>query len=80
MCIRDRYWTLRAATRVLFTTETERELAQHTFWPARWTPLVTPLGCEPPPEDTASLIAAFHARCPELDVYKRQAHSPSLPI
>jgi len=60
------YWTLRAATRVLFTTETERELAQHTFWPARWTPLVTPLGCEPPPEDTATLLDAFYARCPEL--------------
>jgi glycosyltransferase involved in cell wall biosynthesis len=60
------YWTLRAATRVLFTTETERDLARHTFWPARWTPMVTPLGCEPPPEDTATLLAAFHERCPEM--------------
>jgi len=60
------YWNLRSATRVLFTTETERRLAQHTFWPARWTPLVTPLGSEPPPADTAPLLDAFYARCPEL--------------
>jgi glycosyltransferase involved in cell wall biosynthesis len=60
------YWTLRAATRVLFTTETERELARHTFWPARWTPLVTPLGSEAPPADTERLLKAFHERCPDL--------------
>jgi glycosyltransferase involved in cell wall biosynthesis len=60
------YWTLRSATRVLFTTATERDLAQHTFWPARWTPLVTPLGSEPPPADTAQLLDTFYDRCPEL--------------
>ena len=60
------YWTLRAATRVLFTTETERDLARHTFWPASWTPLVTPLGSEAPPADTEHLLKAFHERCPDL--------------
>jgi len=60
------FWNLRSATRVLFTTETERRLAQHTFWPARWSPMVTPLGSEPPPADTAALLAAFHTRCPGL--------------
>jgi glycosyltransferase involved in cell wall biosynthesis len=60
------YWTLRSATRVLFTTQTERELAQRTFWPARWTPLVTPLGSEAPPADRDTLLAAFYARCPQL--------------
>jgi glycosyltransferase involved in cell wall biosynthesis len=60
------FWTLRSATRVLFTTETERELAQHTFWPARWIPQVTPLGSEAPPADRDTLLAAFNERCPEL--------------
>jgi len=60
------YWTVRSASRVLFTTQTELELAQHTFWPAHWTPLVTPLGSEAPPADTATLLAAFYERCPEL--------------
>jgi glycosyltransferase involved in cell wall biosynthesis len=60
------FWNLRSATRVLFTTETERRLAQHTFWPARWISMVAPLGSEPPPADTATLLSAFHARCPGL--------------
>jgi len=61
------YWTLRRATRVLFTTETERTLAAHSFWLHRWNPLVVALGTEPPPTDTPRLLAAFYERCPELE-------------
>jgi glycosyltransferase involved in cell wall biosynthesis len=60
------YWVLRRATRVLFTTETERELAAQSFWLHRWKPLVVALGTEPPPADTARLLAAFHALVPEV--------------
>jgi glycosyltransferase involved in cell wall biosynthesis len=60
------YWVLRRAARVLFTTEAERELAAQSFWLHRWRPLVVALGTEPPPADTARLLAAFHARVPEV--------------
>ncbi|HZL25458.1 MAG TPA: glycosyltransferase, partial [Acidobacteriaceae bacterium] len=30
------YWILRAAHRVLFTTETERDLARQSFWLSHW--------------------------------------------
>jgi glycosyltransferase involved in cell wall biosynthesis len=59
------YWVLRSAFRVLFTTDLERELARQSFWLSRWQPMVVPLGSEPPPADTARLLAAFAERCPE---------------
>ncbi|MES2391996.1 MAG: glycosyltransferase, partial [Acidobacteriota bacterium] len=60
------YWVLRHAHRVLFTTQTESTLATQSFWLHNWTPAITPIGCEPPPADTARLIEAFHQRCPDL--------------
>ncbi|HTV09728.1 MAG TPA: glycosyltransferase [Candidatus Aquilonibacter sp.] len=60
------YWVLRRARRVLFTTAAERDLAAQSFWLHRWTPMVVPIGSEPPPADTASLIRAFAAACPAV--------------
>lgn len=60
------YWNLRFAERALFTTPLERDLALQSFPLHRWTPMVMPLGTEPPPADTASLLSAFYQRCPEL--------------
>jgi glycosyltransferase involved in cell wall biosynthesis len=60
------YWVLRGAKRVLFTTTIERNLAAQSFWLHRWKPLVVALGSEPPPADTAALLAAFYARCPKV--------------
>lgn len=60
------YWVLRRARRVLFTTAVERDLAAESFWLHRWTPMVAPIGSEPPPADARSLLEAFHAACPEV--------------
>jgi len=60
------YWVLRGAKRVLFTTNVERDLAAQSFWLHRWRPLVVALGTEPPPADTARLLAAFFERVPEV--------------
>jgi glycosyltransferase involved in cell wall biosynthesis len=60
------FWNLRAAARVVFTTETEARLAQSTFWPASWKPAVAALGADSPPAEEPALVAAFEARCPEL--------------
>jgi glycosyltransferase involved in cell wall biosynthesis len=61
------FWNLRAAHRVLFTTERERELAAHTFRPASWRDAVCALGTEPAVPDTPELRTAFYARCPEVE-------------
>jgi glycosyltransferase involved in cell wall biosynthesis len=60
------YWVLRRAQRVLFTTAAERDLAAQSFWLHHWRSMVVPLGSEPPPTDTASLLAAFQAACPSV--------------
>ena len=60
------YWNLRAASRVLFTTPLERDLAAQSFWMHQWRSLVVPLGAEAPPEDKPALHAAFHTHCPDL--------------
>lgn len=60
------YWNLRAASRVLFTTPLERDLAAQSFWLHQWRSLVVPLGAEAPPANRAVLHTAFKARCPEL--------------
>jgi glycosyltransferase involved in cell wall biosynthesis len=61
------YWVLRRARRVLFTTAAERDLAAQSFFLHRWTPMVVPIGSEPPPADTRSLVDSFCAACPEVD-------------
>jgi glycosyltransferase involved in cell wall biosynthesis len=60
----EEYWTLRGAHRVLFTATAERELAQQTFFPAHWQPMVTPIGCEAPPPFSEAQRDAFAAAVP----------------
>ena len=60
------YWVLRLASRVLFTTAAERDLAAQSFWLHRWISVVVPLGTEPPPANPEQLRAAFARRLPEL--------------
>src|SRR6185312_6352763 len=65
------YWVandfhlLRHAHRVLFTTETERELAEQSFALWRWKPLVVPLGALEQPAPSPSDHAAFLKLCPD---------------
>lgn len=60
------YRVLRNATRVLFTTQLEADLAKQTFWLHQWNPMVVAIGSNPPPADKELLLEAFHASCPEL--------------
>lgn len=60
------YWLLRGAWRVLFTTETERRLAEQTFRPWRWTPAVVPIGTEGPSRPATELQSIFAGQFPEL--------------
>ncbi len=53
------YWVLRLASRVLFTTTAERDLAAGSFFLHRWKPLVVPLGTVAVPPDTITLRHAF---------------------
>ncbi len=62
------YWILRAASRVMFTTELERDLATETFWLWHWNPMVVSYGADPQLPDIDELVPAFYARCPELDL------------
>lgn len=62
------YWILRAASRVMFTTELERDLATKSFWLWHWTPMVVSYGADPQLPDIDELVPAFYARCPELDL------------
>ena len=62
------YWILRAASRVMFTTELERDLATKTFWLWHWEPMVVSYGADPQLPDIDELVPAFYERCPELDV------------
>jgi glycosyltransferase involved in cell wall biosynthesis len=62
------YWVLRAASRVMFTTELERDLATETFWLWHWNPMVVSYGADPQLPDIDALVPAFYERCPELDV------------
>jgi glycosyltransferase involved in cell wall biosynthesis len=57
---------LRHAHRVLFTTETERELAEQSFSLRRWKPLVVPLGALEQPPPSPSDHEAFLELCPGL--------------
>ena len=58
------YWVLRGADRVLFTCESEAELAKQSFWLHRWNAWVTPFGTIPPEGDPGVQRAAFFAACP----------------
>jgi glycosyltransferase involved in cell wall biosynthesis len=60
------YWVLRSATRVMFTTELERDLATKSFWLWRWDPMVVSYGADPQQQNIEALIPAFHEQCPEL--------------
>lgn len=62
------YWVLRAASRVMFTTELERDLATKTFWLWHWNPMVVSYGADPQLPDIDELAPAFYERCPDLDV------------
>ena len=62
------YWVLRAASRVMFTTELERDLATKTFWLWHWNPMVVSYGADPQMPDIDQLVPAFYERCPELNV------------
>jgi glycosyltransferase involved in cell wall biosynthesis len=62
------YWVLRAASRVMFTTELERDLATETFWLWHWNPMVVSYGADPQMPDIDELVPAFYERCPELNV------------
>jgi len=57
------YWVLRGALRVLFTCETERLLAEQSFWLHRWEAWVAPFGTVPPAGDAAGQREAFFAVC-----------------
>ena len=60
------YRILRDASRVIFTTEAERELAPQTFWPHQWRSAVVPLGTSRPPGNAARQRAAFYSLFPAL--------------
>jgi glycosyltransferase involved in cell wall biosynthesis len=60
------YWVLRAATRVMFTTELERDLATKSFWWWRWDPMVVSYGADPQLPPIETLAPAFYERCPEI--------------
>jgi glycosyltransferase involved in cell wall biosynthesis len=61
------YWVLRAAERVLFTTEIERDLATKSFWLWRWSSMVVSYGADPQLLEPEKLLPAFYERCPELN-------------
>lgn len=60
------YWVLRGAHRVLFTTETESQLARQSFWLHHWRAEIVSLGASRPPRDGASLCEAFLATLPHM--------------
>ncbi len=60
------YWVLRGATRVLFTTHAEEQLAAESFWLHRWRGMVVAYGAAGPPPHAEALRTAFEDRCPDL--------------
>lgn len=61
------YRVLRDAYRVLFTSTTEKRLAEQSFWLHKWNPQVVPYGANRPPEKPREqLLDAFYQRCPEM--------------
>lgn len=60
------YWVLRAADRVLFTTNIERDLATQSFCLWHWNPMVVSYGADPQRPELEKFLPAFYARCPKL--------------
>jgi glycosyltransferase involved in cell wall biosynthesis len=60
------FWVLRHAYRVLFTTDTERLLAQKSFGLWSWKPDVVPYGILPSPSPAEDDIEAFWNKVPSL--------------
>ncbi len=60
------FWVLRRAYRVLFTTETERELAKQSFAFSSWKSAIVPYGIQLPAESRDTLVAQFHEAVPAL--------------
>jgi glycosyltransferase involved in cell wall biosynthesis len=60
------YWNLRRAYRVLFTSETEKQLAEESFWLHRWNPFVVPYGAKGPAGDPETLKQSFFEKCPQV--------------
>ena len=61
-----KYWNLRSAHRVLFTTQTEAKLAEQTFWLHKWNGAVIPFGANRPPQDGPALQSAFYWKFPQM--------------
>jgi glycosyltransferase involved in cell wall biosynthesis len=59
------YSVLRDADRVLFTTQTEQELARQSFWLHRWKGEVVPFGTVPPQGNPDRQREIFYDACPE---------------
>jgi glycosyltransferase involved in cell wall biosynthesis len=60
------YWVLRNAQRVLFTTESERHLAEKSFFLHRWKGEVVPYGSAGPTGKPELYQQAFFELCPEV--------------
>ena len=60
------FWVLRRAFRVLFTTETERQLAGKTFAIWRWKSAIVPYSVHPPNLPEAEYREAFRTAVPRL--------------
>jgi glycosyltransferase involved in cell wall biosynthesis len=60
------YAALRSASAVLFTSETEAELAKESFWPNTWNSVVVPYGTNRPAGDPDEQREAFLSVCPQL--------------
>lgn len=60
------FWVLHRAHRVLFTTETERTLAEQSFSFFSWKSALVPYGVEVPGDAPMAMLAAFHRAVPAL--------------
>jgi glycosyltransferase involved in cell wall biosynthesis len=60
------YPVLRDALRVLFTSDSERDLAKTSFRPNAWTPRVVPYGLNDPTGNPSAQIEAFFSQFPDL--------------
>ena len=59
------YWVLRGAYRVLFTSTTERRLAEQSFWMHRWSAHIVSLGASGSTANPELQKNAFLKTCPE---------------
>ncbi len=60
------YWILRCASRVLFTSEIEKQDATKSFWLHKWTPQVVPCGASAPPQTKEHYQQIFQQQFPAL--------------